>query len=130
MINNLTTKLKIIKCLIDEDNPLILNHIAKKTDLDIQLVEYHIKKLIAEGIVNTAIEEQKKYYYLCDPFYDENNMNALYKLLIPYVEATAREMTEGNPGITEKEVLNAFMYLLLLFIDNINVELIGEKVFH
>ncbi len=129
MINNLTTKLKIIKCLVDEDKPLILNHIAKKTDLDIQLVEYHIKKLIAEGIVNTAIEAEKKYYYLCAPFYDEDNMNALYSLLIPYVKATAKEMREEKEEITEKEILNAFMYLMLLFIENINVEIIGEKVF-
>lgn len=130
MINNLATKLKIIKCLIDEDNPLILNHIAKKTDLDIQLVKYHIKNLIADGIVNTAIEAEKKYYYLCDPFYDENNMNALYALLTPYIEATAKEMTEDNPEITEREILNTFMYLLLLFIDNVNVEIVGEKHFH
>ena len=128
MMNNTATKLKIIKCLIKEDNPLILNHMAKKTDLDIQLVEYHIKKLIEEGIVISEIEEEKKYYFLCSPFYDRDNMNALYSLLTPYVEETVKSLSEDRQT-TEKEVLNTFMYLLLLFIDNINIEMIGEKVF-
>ena len=128
MLNNTATKLKIIKCLIKEDNPLILNHIAKKTKLDIQLVEYHIKKLIEEGIVISEIEEEKKYYFLCSPFYDRNNMTALYSLLTPYVKATVKDLSEDT-ATTEKQVLNTFMYLLLLFIDNINIEIIGEKVF-
>jgi len=128
MLNNTATKLKVIKCLIKEDNPLILNHIAKKTKLDIQLVEYHIKKLIEEGIVISEISEEKKYYFLCSPFYDRNNMNALYALFTPYVEATVRDLSEETTT-TEKQVLNTFMYLLLLFIDNINIEIVGEKVF-
>ena len=122
MLNNTATKLKIIKCLIKEDNPLILNHIAKKTKLDIQLVEYHIKKLIEEGIIIIETEEEKKYYFLCSPFYDTDNMNALYSLLTPYVEATVKNLSEDRLT-TEKEVLNTFMYLLLLFIDDINIEI-------
>ena len=129
MLNNTATKLKIIKCLIKEGNPLILNHIAKKTKLDIQLVEYHIKKLIEEGIAITVTEEGKKYYFLCSPFYDKNNMNALYSLLTPYVKATVKDLSEDT-ATTEEQVLNTFMYLLLLFIDNINIEIVGEKVFH
>lgn len=128
MLNNTATKLKIIKCLVKEDNPLILNHIAKKTKLDIQLVEYHIKKLMEEGIVISEIEEKKKYYFLCSPFYDRNNMNALYSLLTPYVEATVKDLSEDT-ATTEKQVLNTFMYLLLLFIDNINIEIVAEKEF-
>ena len=129
MSNNAATKLKIIKSLIKEDSPLILNHIAKKTDLDIQLVEYHIKKLIEEGVVIIETEEEKKYYFLCSPFYDTNNMNALYSLLTPYVEATVKDLSEGG-ATTEEQVLNTFMYLLLLFVDNINIEIVGEKEFH
>ena len=129
MSNNTATKLKIIKCLIKEDSPLILNHIAKKCKLDIQLVEYHIKKLIEEGIIISEIEEGKKYYFLCSPFYDKNNMNALYSLLTPYVEATVKNLSEDT-GTTEEQVLNTFMYLLLLFVDNINIEIIGQKDFH
>ena len=127
-MNNTATKLKIIKILIKADKPLILNHIAKKTNLDIQLVEYHIKKLIGDGIVIIETEEEKKYYYLCSPFYDTNNMNALYSLLTPYVEATVKNLSEDT-ATTEEQVLNTFMYLLLLFIDNINIEIVGEKEF-
>lgn len=129
MIENAVKKLKIINCLIKEERPLILNHIAKKTDLDIQLVEYHIKKLIEEGIIIYENEEEKRYYRLSSPFYDVDNINALYSLLTPYVEATAKELLEGNSKTTSDDVLITFMYLLLLFIDNVNIEIVGENVF-
>ena len=130
MTNNLTTKLKIIECLIKADKPLILNHIAKKTKLDIQLVEYHIKIFIKEEVINRAVgDDDKNYYYLVAPFYDKDNMDALYSLLTPYIQETIKTLRDNSAEVTQKGVINTFMYLLFLFIEDIKMDMTDEKLF-
>lgn len=117
-------KLKIIKCLIKEDSPLILNHIAKKTKHSAQLVEYHIKRMLDQGVIICGCSEGKKYYYLSAPFYDEYKIDALYKYLTPYIETIITEMKDCNDGVVEYETaVFTLKYLLHLFIDDVSKEL-------
>lgn len=115
-MNMATLKLEIIKILMTAEHPLILNHIAKRSGRSVQLIDYHIKKLIEERVVHTFTEEDKIYYCLSSPFYDKNAITALYSLLTPYISETASEIKENNPEFDTIEVYNVFMYLLQLFI--------------
>jgi DNA-binding transcriptional regulator GbsR (MarR family) len=123
-MNNISdVKLKIIKCLIEVETPLILNHIAKKTESSAQLIEYHIKQLLEQKIVNCVIHKDKKCYFLTAPFYDEYKMEVLYKYLTPYVESTVEELKTDENDIVEYETaINTLKYLLCLFIDDISKE--------
>ena len=121
-------RLEIIKCLMKAKKPLFLSQMSYETDLDIQLVEYHIKKLIDLGVVIVKKnDDEKRCYRLCSPFYDTDNIKALYSLLMPYLKATTENLIEENANVSDTVVLNAFKYLLLLFIDNLDIEIIGEE---
>ena len=114
-------KIKIIKCLVKEEKPLILNHISKKTKRSIQLIDYHIKQMIDQGVIICSLTEGKKYYYLSAPFYDEYGTEALYKYLTPYIETIVTEMKEENDGNVEyKAAIFSLKYMLYIFIDDVS----------
>ena len=114
------TKLAIIKCLIDERNPLILNQIAKKIGQSAQLTEYHVKQLRECGILKCEVMEDRKCYILSSPFYDEGWIAELYQCLTPYAESIATEIKEDVINVNYEKVVNTMAYLLELFIDDLN----------
>lgn len=79
--------LKIVEAMQQSGKPLILNHIAKRTKIPVQLVDYHLEKLIENGIVYSIKQDGNNYYMLQPVFYDENWLNALYAQLTPFVES-------------------------------------------
>ena len=109
------TRITIMQAMIRAGKPLILSHIAKRAKKDIQLVAYHLEQLVKEGIVYTysGEEDELTYYYLAAPFYDEDNMNALYALLTPYVQQTREIMENAEPDV----ILAIMKYQLLLFVN-------------
>lgn len=112
-------KLEIIKCMINENAEMILNHIAKKTKRSAQLIEYHIKQLIEKKIVVCAQrgtpENHKKYYSLTPVFYDEGSIEAIYMYLTPFVEILSKECPENTEY---KDVVCILGYMLELFISD------------
>ena len=112
-------KLEIIKCLIDENAEMILNHIAKKTKRSAQLIEYHIKQLMEKKIVVCAQrgggKNIGKYYSLTPIFYDESSIDALYAYLTPFVETLSKECPEGTES---KDIVCILGYMLELFISD------------
>lgn len=112
-------KLEIIKCLVNENAEMILNHIAKKTKRSVQLIEYHIKQLIEKKIVvciqRGAGKNTKKYYSLTPIFYDESSIDALYTYLTPFVEILSKECPED---MEYSEVICVMSYLLEMFISD------------
>ena len=113
MADNNNTKLAIIKCLIDEREPLILNQIARKIEQSAQLTEYHVKQLRECGILKCEPIEDRKCYFLSSPFYDETRIIELYEQLTPCAESLAIELDEDS-----ETVIHTMSYLLRLFIDD------------
>lgn len=86
------TELKIVLTMIEYGEPLICQHIAKKSELDQQLVAYHLKNMLEKGILLKEEADNRKYYLLQPIFYDENVMISLFSLLTPVVEQLPKEM--------------------------------------
>jgi len=98
--------LQIILHLKKADRPLIANHIATAINARSSLVDYHLKKLICQGIVLTTADEYGRYYLLQPSFYLEAAELALMKVLIPWVQEFAKqtEVTEEMDGPKEQVV--------------------------
>jgi len=117
MRNNLT-QLRIIYAFLKNKEPLILNHIAKLCDLSPQLVEYHIKKLIEEGIIiKVSVDDDTSIYYQLQPFfYDKDMINALYILLGEFSEYMFKGITlKDTNKKPEHCFLNCLHYALRIF---------------
>jgi len=111
----MTIKLDIINCLIKEENPLILSHIAQRIKRSPQLTEYHVKQLIDQKIMLCATDdEKKKYYYLTIPFYNEELISSIYISLTPVVENLSNQV----PSPEYETIVNTLNYLLQIFIDD------------
>ena len=95
---------------------MILQNIAKKTKLTPQAVSYALQKLMEQGIVNVFEEEDKRLYVLQKAYYDDNWLNALYALMIPYVRAMQDKMDFSQTTLTPpKAVVSNFLMFLRLF---------------
>jgi len=65
--NGIQTRLKIVELLQNEPDPLILNHIAKKIGDTPQLVDFHLRNLVSDGIVR-KIENKDEIKYHLQPY--------------------------------------------------------------
>lgn len=83
--------------------------VAKAASLPVNLVDYHLKKLVANGIVLTA-NEKKKIYFLRPFFYDAK--------LDPLIEALVTAMYDNMVFVTKNKEAelsdNLAFYLRLL----------------
>lgn len=85
-------QLRIVAELQRANKPLLLGHIAKRTDISRSLVQYHVQKMLRDGLLLTTEYDGKTWYLLQPVFYDENWLNALYNQLTPFIE----EMAAGD----------------------------------
>lgn len=116
----ISIKIDIIKCLIKEENPLILNHIAKKIGKSAQSVEYHVKDLVNQKILQCATDDKnKKYYFLTLPFYNKELIDSLYQYLTPFAEEVSSQLQDPTEY---KDVVCTLGYILQLFIDDASKE--------
>ena len=97
---------QIILHLKKADRPLIANHITTAINARSSLVNYHLKKLIQQGIVLTTTDEYGHYYLLQPSFYLEAAELALMTVLTPWVQEFAKqtEVTEEMDGPKEQVV--------------------------
>lgn len=114
---NLTPRQLILLDLRRSDRPKLLNHIAKDTGLQPQLVDYHIRIMMKMGTVITISENGKKYYMLQPVFYDETLIEGVASALLPVLEAFSKEIIFEQIKTTPKKALfESFKNLLEIFI--------------
>lgn len=114
--------LKIVEAMQDADKPLILNHIAKRSDTSPQLADYHLGQMIKKGLVLCIDEEDKKHYMLQPIFYDENWLTALYQMLTPFVEGMSGKIGYEQCELDvsqERVVINILVMFLRRFEDEL-----------
>ena len=94
-------------------DPLIAQHIAKRSHLYPQLVRYHLTQMVEWGMITTLTVEDKTFYQLQKPYYDERLMDVLTEMLIPYMQAMSEDMdlSQAKIPISEAVIRNLFMFL-------------------
>lgn len=110
-----TSKIRIIETLRRAGKPLIAQHIAKRSHLYPQLVRYHLGQMVEWGMVTTSNSEDKTFYQLQKPYYDEQLMEALSEMLIPYMQNMSKDMDFSQVKVSTGEAVirNLFMFLRL-----------------
>jgi predicted transcriptional regulator len=124
-MNNDSTVNKIVRDMQRAKQPLILNHIAKRTKLAPQLVDYHLERLIKDGVALCHEELGEKYYCLQEIFYDNDWLVALYKQLEPFVRdvSSSTVVTDQMEGQRPKAVVN----MVIAFLRRFEQELMKDK---
>ncbi len=120
--------LTIVETMQKADKPLIMNHIAKRAGISPQLVDYHLEQLINKGLVLLVKDNDKKYYILQPIFYDENWLDALYKMLTPFVEGMSGRIGYEQCSLeisSERVIIN----ILLMFLRRFETELEKSDLF-
>lgn len=109
------SKVKIVQALRRAGEPLILHHIAKRSKISPQLVSYQLEHLIEWGIVTSSISEDKTFYQLQKPYYDEQALEKLSTKLLPYMSSISEKMdfNQVKGSTTEAVVKNLFMFMRL-----------------
>ena len=109
------SKVKIVQALRRANQPLILHHIAKRSKMSPQLVSYQLEHLIEWGIVTSSVSEDKTFYQLQEPYYDEQALEKLSKKLLPYMFSISEKMefAQVKGSTTEAVVKNLFMFMRL-----------------
>ena len=120
--------LTIVETMQRADKPLIMNHIARRSKISPQLVDYHLEQMINKGLVLLVEEENKKYYMLQPIFYDENWLNALYTMLTPFVEGMSGHIAfeQFDTEISKERVI---INILIMFLRRFEGELEETELF-
>lgn len=116
---------KIVRTMQNAGKPLILTHIADRAKIPFQLVDYHLEKMMAKGIVIKDGINGKMYYMLQPPFYDKAWKDAFKKLLLPLVEAINADenlILDLTEVPREKVVINVLTTLLKRFEEELQKE--------
>jgi len=110
-----SSKIKIIQVLRRADAPLIMQHVAKRSHLSVQLVSYHLEQMLDWGIIVASTSEEKTVYNLQEAYYADELLEDLSDMLVPYMN----DMREGmdfsqiKVSSTEAVIRNLFMFLRL-----------------
>lgn len=124
-MSNYGTQLKIIRVMQRANNPLILNHIAKRANMAHQLVDYHLEKMIKNGLASVYSGEGGKTYYMLQPiFYDKNWTLALSNQLIPFIQEMSKPGMivydlVGEDVTVERVIVNVLVAFLQRFEEEI-----------
>ena len=109
------SKIKIIKALRRAEEPLIAEHIAKRSRLSHQLVRYHLEQMVQWGMVLTSNSEDKMFYHLQKAYWNDELLEDLSKMLIPYMKkmSVGMDLSQVKVSTTEAIVRNLFMFMRL-----------------
>lgn len=91
-------KNKILLVLLNSDNYLTMSEIAEKTKSDIQLCNYHLKKMVTDNVIVCKQENDTKKYNVHEIVKTSvlyNNLFAIVTLAIPefYEKLKSKEAT-------------------------------------
>jgi len=109
------SKIKIIKALRRAEEPLIAEHIAKRSRLSHQLVRYHLEQMVQWGILIASNREEKTFYHLQKAYWNDELLEDLSKMLIPYMKkmSVGMDLSQVKVSTTEAIVRNLFMFMRL-----------------
>ena len=110
-----SSKIKIIQVLRRANGPLIMHHVAKRSHMSIQLVKYHIHQMLEWGIITASTDEEKIVYTLQEAYYENQLLEDLLNIIIPYMEKMSQTMDFSQIKVPETEAVirNLFMFLRL-----------------
>ena len=110
-----TSKIKIIKALRRAGEPLIAQHIAKRSHLTPQLVSYHLEQMVGWGMIITSTSEDKTFYHLQKAYWNDKLLEDLSKMLIPYMKKMSEGMdfSQVKVSMGDAVIRNLFMFLRL-----------------
>ena len=109
------SKIKIIQTLRRVGEPLIAQHIAKRSRLSQQLVSYHLEQMVEWGMIVTSTAEDKTFYHLQKACWDDQLLEDLSTLLVPYMQKMSEgmDLSQVKVSTTEAIIRNLFMFLRL-----------------
>ena len=110
-----SSKIKIIQVLRRADGPLIMHQVAKRSRMSVQLVNYHVGQMLDWGIIVASTSEDKAVYTLQEAYYEDQLLEDLLDMIIPYMEKMSKSMDLSQIKIPETEAVirNLFMFLRL-----------------
>lgn len=109
------SKIKIIKALRRAGEPVIAQHIAKRSRLSQQLVSYHLEQMVQWGMIITSTSEDKMFYHLQKAYLDDQLLEDLSMMLIPYMEkmSAGMDFSQVKVSVSDAVIRNLFMFLRL-----------------
>ncbi len=110
-----TSKIRIIEALRRAEKPLIAEHIAKRSRLSRQLVSYHLEQMVQWGMIVASSGEDKTFYQPQKAYLDEQLLEDLSAILIPYMRKMSKDMDLSQVKVSPSEAVirNVFMFLRL-----------------
>ena len=109
------SKIKIIQTLRRSNKTLIMQHVAKRSHMSVQLVNYHVAQIVEYGIIVASRFEEKTLYTLQESYYSDQLLEDLSQMLVPYMEKMSKTMdlTQIKVTPTEAIIRNLFMFMRL-----------------
>lgn len=102
----------ILQLLINSDTPLYLAEIADKMKETSQLTQYHLNRLVGDGVLLTYVEDRKRYYVL-QPVQYKYPPSSLYSLVMPLLEDMAELIQCDQTHETPQRIMSNNLILLL-----------------
>jgi len=108
-----SSKIKIIQVLRRANGPLIMHHVAKRSRLSVQLVNYHVEQMLDWGIIMASSSEDKTVYTLQEAYYENQLLEDLLDTIIPYMEKMSQSMDFSQIKVPEREAVMRNLFMLL-----------------
>jgi predicted transcriptional regulator len=108
-----SSKIKIIQVLRRANGPLIMHHVAKRSRLSVQLVNYHVEQMLDWGIIVASTNEDKTVYTLQEAYYEDQLLEDLLDTIIPYMEKMSQNMDFSQIKVPETEAVIRNLFMLL-----------------
>src|SRR5574343_1273031 len=106
------TKTRIVAGLYNIGQPARQADLVRETGISPQLIDYHVKSLIARGVADIVEDELGcKHYVLSNVFYDESLFEGLRDALYPLADAVAETIDVDETSV----VVENSKYLVELF---------------
>jgi len=122
------SKIKIIQTLRRANGPLIMQHVAKRSRMSVQLVSYHLEQMLEWGIIIASTSEDKTVYTLQSAYYEDQLLEDLSMMFIPYMNDMREGMDFSQIKVSPTEaVLRNFFMFLRLFQTEIEKHPLGKK---
>lgn len=83
--------------------------------MSVQLVNYHVDQMLDWGIIVASTSEDKTVYTLQEAYYENQLLEDLLDMIIPYMEKMSKSMDFSQIKVPEAEAVirNLFMFLRL-----------------
>lgn len=108
-------KNKILLGILSSDSPVSMSEIAEKTKSDIQLVNYHLKKMVSDGTIQCIYDEDTRKYDV-HPIVRESK---LYDALFAVMTVAVPEFYEA---LGKKELVpNCIKQVLIQVLNDVEI---------